>query len=97
MISKTNTFTTTKSTPPKTADAVNIAARYFVYKLFEATDRRRMAWHSLRSMGEAPATVARAVERGWAIVQLISNGRVKEQRGCLTDEGRAVARKGSRG
>jgi hypothetical protein len=38
MITKTNTFSTTKSTPAKTVDAVNVAARYFVYKLYEATD-----------------------------------------------------------
>ena len=95
MITKTNTFSTTKSTPAKTADAVNVAARYFVYKLYEATDRRRMAWHAIRGMGEAPATVARAVEKGWAIVQATNSGRVKELSGCLTDEGRAVARKGT--
>ena len=97
-MTKTSTFSSKiKSTPAKTADAVNVAARYFVYKLYEATDRRRLAWHSLRGMGEAPTTVARAVERGWAIVQLTKSGRVEEQSGCLTDEGRAVAQKGSRG
>ena len=97
MITKTNTFSTTKSAPAKTGDAVNVAARFFVYKLYEATDRRRMAWNALRGMGEAPATVARAVERGWAVVELSNSGRVKVQSVCLTDEGRAVARRGSRG
>jgi putative SOS response-associated peptidase YedK len=90
-----NFFVKTNNPPLGKLDAVNVAARFFVYKLYEATDRRRMAWHSLRGMGEAPATVARAVEKGWAIVQLTNSGRVKEQHGCLTDEGRAVARKGS--
>jgi hypothetical protein len=81
----------------KTGDAIDVAARYFVYKLYEATDHRPTAWHGLGGMGEAPAAVARAVERGWVIVQSISSGKIKEQCGCLTDEGRALARKGSRG
>ena len=34
-------------TPSKTGDVMDIAARYFVYKLYEATDRRPMAWQVL--------------------------------------------------
>jgi hypothetical protein len=97
IMARPNFFVKTNSVSPKTGDAVNVAARYFVYKLYEATDRRRMAWHALRGMGEAPTTVARAVERGWAVVQSINSGRAKEQCGCLTDEGRALARKGALG
>jgi hypothetical protein len=96
-MARPNFFVKTNRVPPKTGDAVNVAARYFVYKLYEATDRRRMAWHALGGMGEAPTTVARAVECGWAVVQSINSGRVKEQCGCLTDEGRALARRGARG
>jgi hypothetical protein len=84
------------STQSKTADAIDIAARYFVYKLFEATDRRPLAWHLLHGMREAPATVARAVERGWVIVRY-NCGKPSGRSGCLTDEGRALARKGLRG
>lgn len=80
-------------TQSKTGDAIDIGARHFVYKLFEATDRRPMAWQALRGMGEAPATVARAVQLGWVVV----SGSIKEQSGCLTDEGRLRARKGLRG
>jgi hypothetical protein len=86
----------TNGTPPKTA-AIDIAARYFVYKLFEATDHRPMAWHGLGGMGEAPATVARAAERGWVVVRSDNSGRRRGQSACLTEEGRAVARKGLRG
>jgi hypothetical protein len=87
----------TNSTRPKTGDAINIAARYFVYKLFEATGHRPLAWNVLRGMGEAPATVDRAVELGWVVVQPNNSGSVKEHRGCLTDAGRALARRGLRG
>ena len=81
-----------KSKPTRTGEVVDIAARYFVYKLYEATDRQPMAWQVLRGLGEAPATIARAVERGWVIVK----GSVKEQSGCLTDAGRSLARKALR-
>lgn len=87
----------TNGTRPKAGDAIDVAARFFVYKLYEATDRRPMAWQILRGMEEASATVARAVQRGWVVVQPSNSGSVKEQTGCLTDEGRALARKGSRG
>ena len=87
----------TNGVRPKAGDAIDVAARYFVYKLYDATDHRPMAWQVLRSMGEAPATVARAVQRGWVIVQPSNSGNIKEHSGCLTDEGRALARKGLRG
>ena len=93
MMATPNFLVKTNSAPAKTGDAVNVAARYFVYKLYEATDRCPMAWHRLRRMGEAPITVARAVERGWAIVQATNSGRANELSGCLTEEGRAVARR----
>jgi hypothetical protein len=31
--------------------AFDIAARYFVYKLYDATDVQRMRWHVLHGMG----------------------------------------------
>ena len=79
--------------PDKKADALDVAARYLVYKLYEATDHRPMAWHVLREVGEAAATIARAVERGWVVVRPNDSGRVKEHSGCLTDEGRRMARR----
>ena len=66
------TFHSAPTGKPKvmnTLDAIDVAARYFVYKLYEATDGRQMQWAALRGMGEARATVTRAVERGWVILQ----------------------------
>jgi hypothetical protein len=82
-----------------TSEAVDIAARYFVYKLFDATNRQPGAWAVLSDIGEAKATVARAVERGWIVVRQDGGiGRGKAlQSASLTDEGRLVARKGLRG
>jgi hypothetical protein len=52
------------SKPLRNAEAIDVAARYLAYKLYEATDRQPEAWHVLREIGETKATVARAVERG---------------------------------
>jgi hypothetical protein len=52
-----------------TLNAIDVAARYFVYKLYEATDGQPMQWATLRGMDESRATVARAIERGWVILQ----------------------------
>lgn len=94
MASRTFTIPKSKSTNSfRTSAAIDIAARYFVYKLFEATNRQPMAWLVLREMGEAAETIARAVERGWVIVRPNESGRVNEHSGCLTDEGRRIARK----
>ena len=82
-----------------TAQAVDVAARHLVYKLFEATNGQPMAWHPLCSIEERPETVARAAERRWLVVRQEAgvNGRRKAlQSAMLTDEGRLVARKGLR-
>jgi hypothetical protein len=86
-----------KSKPLPTAGAIDVAARYFVYKLFEATNGQPMVWQALSEIGESPATVARAVERGWVLVRQDDGGRVKVRSGSLTDEGRRLGRKGLRG
>jgi hypothetical protein len=95
MASKTfNPFaSTTKLKAVRTRDALDVAARYFVYKLYEATDGQPMQWGTLRGMGELAATVARAVERGWIILEGTS-GKPLERKAALTDEGRRLARKG---
>jgi len=87
----------TKSKPPRTAEAIDVAARHLLYKLFEATSGQLRAWHVLGKIGERPETVARAEERGWIVVRQDGNGRVKAKSAALTDEGRLVARKGLRG
>ena len=77
----------------RTTDALDVAARYFVYKLYEATDGRPSEQRLLRGMGETGETVLRSVERGW--VTLHGNGsKPLERSAALTGEGRKLARKG---
>ena len=81
---------------PKAANAVDateIAARYFVYKLLDATAGQPIQWATLRGMNESRETIARAVERGWVILEGTS-GKPLELKAALTDEGRRLARKG---
>jgi hypothetical protein len=58
-----------RASPSKTIDAIDVAAKYFVYKLYEATDGQPMRWATLRGIGEVRATVERAVESGWVILE----------------------------
>jgi hypothetical protein len=75
------------------AEAIDIAARYLVYKLYDATSGRPDVWQVLGNTGEQQETLTRAVERGWIIVRDDRFGRFKVQSGLLTDEGRRLARK----
>src|SRR6266478_1637852 len=87
-------FHSTPTGKPKvknTLDAIDVAARYFVYKLYEATDGRWMQWQVLHGMGESAATISRAVERGWVVLQEVSR-KPLERMAALTDEGRRLAR-----
>ena len=81
-------FHSTPTGKPKvmTLNAIDVAARYFVYKLYEATDGQPMRWATLRGIGELRATVERAVERGWVILWGTS-GKPLELKAALTDEG----------
>jgi hypothetical protein len=74
-------------------DGTEVAARYFVYKLYEATDGQPMQWRVLHGMGESAATISRAVERGWVILQEV-RGKPLDRKAALTAEGRRLARKG---
>ena len=96
-MSRTFTVKPTSGTRSKTSAAVDIAARFFVYKLFSATDDQPLTWHELDGMGEAPATVAKAVERGWVNVRRDDTGMAEGQSASLTDEGRRLALRGLRG
>jgi hypothetical protein len=77
----------------KIHDGTDVAARYFVYKLYEATDGHPMQWQILHGMGESAATISRAVERRWVILQEVSR-KPLERKAALTDEGRRLARRG---
>ena len=77
----------------KTSTPLDIAARHFVYKLYEATGGQRMEQRILRGMGETIETVLRSVELGW--VTLHGEGsRLLGHSAALTEEGRRLARKG---
>jgi hypothetical protein len=95
MVFPTFNATTTKrqSKAIKTRDRTDVAARYFVYKLYEGTDGQPMRWQVLHGMGESAATISRAVERGWVVLQGVG-GRPLDRKAALTDEGRRLARKG---
>jgi hypothetical protein len=93
----------TKSKSTKTSEALDVAARYLLYKRYDASRGTTTAssWQSVRSLGEPAATVGRAVERGWVVIRDDGNkrkakARAKELWAALTEEGRAVARKGFR-
>ena len=79
--------------PTKILNATEVAARLFVYKLYDTADSQPMQWSVLHGMGESAATISRAVERGWVILQEESR-RPLERKVALTDEGRRLARKG---
>jgi hypothetical protein len=49
----------------KASNSLDIAARYLVYKLYEATDGRPMMQWLLGGIGETRETVLRSVELGW--------------------------------
>jgi hypothetical protein len=82
-----------KAKADKAGQGIDVAARYFVYKLYEATDGRPMQWQVLLGLGESAATISRAVERGWVILQDM-RGEPLDRKAALTDEGRRLARKG---
>ena len=75
----------------RTLGAIDVAARYFVYKLYEATGRQPMQWATLQGLGESAATISWAVERGWVVLQ---GSKPLERKAALTDEGRRLARRG---
>jgi hypothetical protein len=77
----------------KGGHGTEVAARYFVYKLYEATGGHPLQWAALYGIGESAATISRAVERGWVVLQGVE-GKPLDRKVALTDEGRRLARKG---
>jgi hypothetical protein len=76
----------------KIRDGTDVAARYFVYKLYEVTGGRPMQWHVLHGLGESAATISRAVERGWVVLQGVGT-KPLDRTAALTNEGRRLARR----
>ena len=90
-------FSRTATTKPRrTGEAVDVAARYFVYELYDATSGHAGEWMVLRDKGQVLATLARAVERGWAVVREDGKGKSKVRSASLTDDGRRLALKSLR-
>ena len=77
----------------KIRDGTEVAARHFVYKLYDTTRGEAMQWQLLHGMGESAVTISRAVERGWVVLQG-ARGKPLDRKAALTDEGRRIARKG---
>jgi hypothetical protein len=77
----------------KIRDGIEVAARHFVCKLYDTTDGQPMLWRVLHGMRESAATISRAVERGWVVLQEV-RGKPLERKAALTDEGRRLAQKG---
>ena len=73
-----------------------MAAKYFVYKLYDATGGQPMQWAALKGMDESRKTMARAVELGWVILQPRTGdaGSPTIGNAALTNEGRRLARRG---
>src|SRR5277367_1938721 len=78
----------------RTRGALDVAARYFVYKLYDATRQDRIQWVPLKGIDESQATVERAVQLGWAVLQRRSGANLRQSEAMLTDEGRRLARMG---
>ena len=95
-VSKPFVIATGRNKPSKTIEAADVAARYFVYKLYDAAGGHPELWHPIRGFRETVATVSRAVERGLVVVRDEGTGRVKQTCAVLTDQGRLLARKGLR-
>jgi hypothetical protein len=93
MANRTFRIPKSKGKSLKTLDAIDVAAKYFVYKLYEATDGRPMQWQVLLGLGESAATISRAVVHGWVVLQDVQ-GKPLDRKAALTDEGRRLARKG---
>ena len=74
-------------------EGLDVAARYFVHKLYEASDGEPRQWRVLHGMGESAATISRSVEQGWVVLQDVK-GKPLERKAALTDEGRRMARRG---
>ena len=87
---------TTKTKPRRTGEAVDVAARYFVYELYDATSGHAGEWKVLCEKRQVQAIVARAVERGWAVVREDGKGKSKLRSASLTHDGRRLALKSLR-
>ena len=85
---------TAKPKVVRTCGALDVAARYFVYKLYDATRRDRIQWVPLKGIDESQAPIERAVERGWAVLWRRPAAGPRQREAALTEQGRRLARMG---
>ena len=95
-MSKRFVISTARSKSSGSLEGVDVAARYFVYKLYDAAAGKAALWHPVNGFQEAAAAVSRAVERGWVLVRDEGMGRAKRMTAMLTEDGRLMARKALR-
>lgn len=95
-MSKRFVISPTRSKPSGSLEGVDVAARYFVYKLYDAAGGKAAPWQPVNGFQEAAAVVSRAVERGWVLVRDEGMGRAKRATAMLTEAGRLMARKALR-
>jgi len=80
--------------PRRPTEAVDIAARYLVYTVFDAISGTPETWRPLLELEEKIETLARAVERGWVVVlDHRREGQPTVRVVVLTDDGRRMARR----
>jgi len=72
------------------AEDLDVAARQFVRKLHQVSDHRGARWHIVHEMGMDAATVWKAVERGWVVLQAV-DGNPFKRTAALTEQGRRLA------
>ena len=70
--------------PRRPTEAVDIAARYLVYKVFDAISGTPETWRPLLELDEKMETLARAVERGCLFVRRTREASDKMQSAALT-------------
>src|SRR4030081_248549 len=99
MVSRTFNIFASKAPPKATRDALDVAARYFIYKLYDATRREPTQWASMKGIDESPATIARAVELGWVVFQPGRGGKSRTNEAgligeicCFLKKGRWISR-----
>jgi hypothetical protein len=85
---------TAKPKVVRTRDALDVAARYFAYKLYDATRLDQAQWVPLEGIDETKATIARAVDLGWVVLRPRTGSAPRKSEAALTDEGRRLARIG---
>ena len=53
---------------PETSNAIDVAARYLVYKLYDVTGGHPNRLLPVAETGEAKEVILKAVERGWVVI-----------------------------